>query len=99
MSSMRTPALRLDKSWQWEQMVFTGMRTMNQRPHSITIIAWIFILVGCVAFAYHVTELDPRRPFEHGLLWVCFVRILALVAGIYLLSGCNWARWLLVVWI
>lgn len=72
---------------------------MNRRPLSITIIGWIFILVGCVAFLYHVTEIDPRRPLEPDLLWVCFVRILALISGVFLLRGCNWARWLLVVWI
>jgi uncharacterized membrane protein HdeD (DUF308 family) len=67
---------------------------MNKRPRSITVIGWIFIAVGVVALVYHLLP-----PYEARLFWVCFVRILAVVSGVFLLFGFNWARWLLVVWI
>jgi hypothetical protein len=67
---------------------------MNKRPRSITIISWIFIAVGVIALTYHL-----RPPFERGLVWICFVRLLAIVGGAFMLFGFNWARWLLVVWI
>ena len=67
---------------------------MNKRPPSITVISWLFIAVGLIALLYHL-----RPPFEAGLVWICFVRILAVVAGIFMLRGFNWARWLLIVWV
>jgi hypothetical protein len=71
---------------------------MNKRPLSITIIGWIFIVVGIVSFLYHLTELRAHQ-FQWELVWICFVRFLAIVAGVCLLRGFNWARWLLVIWI
>lgn len=67
---------------------------MRKRPVSITVIGWIFIVVGVIALLYHL-----RHPFEEGLVWVCFVRLLAIVGGAFMLRGFDWARWLLVVWI
>jgi len=67
---------------------------MRKRPVAITVIGWIFIVVGVVALLYHL-----RHPSEEGLVWVCFVRVLAIVSGAFMLWGFNWARWLLVVWI
>jgi len=62
---------------------------MHKRPLSITIISWIFILVGVVALAYHSTH-----PKEDNILWILFVRFLALVCGVCMLFRQNWARWL-----
>jgi uncharacterized membrane protein len=67
---------------------------MSKRPRLITVISWIFIAVGIIALLYHLLH-----PFEAGLVWVCFVRVLAVVGGVFMLHGFNWARWLLVVWI
>ncbi|HET6890379.1 MAG TPA: hypothetical protein VFH31_04700 [Pyrinomonadaceae bacterium] len=70
---------------------------MKPRPLSVTIIGWLFIAAGAIGLAYHVTEL--RRPFEYDVVWVCFLRLLAILGGVFVLSGHNWARWLLVIWI
>jgi hypothetical protein len=76
---------------------------MHKRPISITIISWLFIAVGVVALLYHLTphlgaEGKASRPPGHELIWVVFVRLIALLCGVFMLRGCNWARWLLVVW-
>jgi uncharacterized membrane protein len=71
---------------------------MSKRPLSITIIGWIFILTGGIGLLYHLTELNLQHPFDDDVLWVCSVRVLAVVGGVFLLYGFNWARWLLVVW-
>lgn len=77
---------------------------MEQRPRSITIISWLFIIFGSIAllsgllpfgeitFAQRIAELK-------GHWMVHLSRILAIVAGLFMLRGRNWARWLLVVWI
>jgi len=63
-----------------------------------TIIAWLCIVAGVVGLAYHATEFDLTRPFADDGLWVLLVRLLAVVAGAFMLRGRNWARWLAIVW-
>jgi hypothetical protein len=76
---------------------------MPRRPLSITIISWIFIAVGCVGLVYHLSprhigELQPRA-FPYKLIGVSAVRMLAIVAGVFMWRGANWARWLAVIWL
>ena len=71
---------------------------MKKRPLSITIISWLFVAPGVIGLAYHATEFKAQRPFEYDVVWVCFVRLLAVLSGALMLRGSNWARWLLLVW-
>jgi hypothetical protein len=71
---------------------------MSKRPFSLTIIGWLFIVTGGVGLAYHFTEIDQQHPFEGDAVWICFVRFLAVLGGVFMLYGQNWARWLLVAW-
>jgi hypothetical protein len=71
---------------------------MTQCPLPVTIVSWLFVATGVVGLAYHATELDLERPLQGDALWVCFVRLLAIVGGAFMLRGHNWARWLLVAW-
>jgi hypothetical protein len=73
------------------------MKMMKERPLAVTILAWLYIAVGAMGFSYHFRALLP--PMEPDALWIESVRLLAVVAGIYMLRGNNWARWLAVVWI
>jgi hypothetical protein len=70
----------------------------NTRPLSVTIIGWVYIGVGATGFVYHSTEFS-RRPFQFEIVWIELVRLLAVVSGVYLLRGHNWARWLALAWI
>ncbi len=72
---------------------------MNKRPLSVSIISWLFIAAGSVGLAYHLTEFRTGGLFQFDLAAVCFVRLLAIFSGVFMLRGCNWARWLLLVWI
>jgi hypothetical protein len=72
---------------------------MNKRPRSVTVISWIFIAAGAVGLAYHATEFNIRTPFEYDILLVCLVRLIAIVCGVFMLRGSNWARWGLVTWL
>jgi hypothetical protein len=72
---------------------------MNQRPRSVTVISFLFVAAGVVGFAYHATEFKAQHPLEYDLVWVCLVRLLAILCGVFMLRGSNWARWLLLVWI
>jgi uncharacterized membrane protein HdeD (DUF308 family) len=65
-----------------------------QRPRSITIISWLFIIFGAIALAHGL------RPGELKSHWyVHLSRFLQILAGVFMLYGRNWARRLLVAWI
>jgi hypothetical protein len=77
---------------------------MNKRPSSITVISWIFIVFGSIAFLS--SFLPPvGTPAALSLAdlkthWmVHLARFLGVVSGVFMLYGFNWARWLLVIWI
>ena len=72
---------------------------MNKRPHSVTAIGCIFIVAGVIGLAYHGAEFKAHRPFDYGNVWVLLVRLLAIIGGVFLLRGSDWARWFLLIWI
>ena len=72
---------------------------MTKRPLPVTIIAWLFIMAGTVGLAYHATEFKASGPFQYEVLWVCLVRLAAIVCGVFMLRGKDWARWGLLVWL
>jgi len=72
---------------------------MTKRPLSVAYISYLFIAAGVVGLVYHATEFNTQVPFDYEHAWVLFVRLLAIVGGVYTLRGANWARWLLLAWI
>ena len=72
---------------------------MNKRPLSVTIIACVYIVMGAIGFAYHFTEFKAQHPFQYDIIWVGLLRLIAIVCGVYMLRGYNWARWLALAWI
>lgn len=68
---------------------------MRQRPLSVTIISWLFILSCGALFAAH---LIAPHPFDLDATVAYLSLLLAVVGGAFLLHGHNWARWLLVAW-
>ncbi len=70
---------------------------MNTRPISVTVLGYLLIAMGAIGIAYHFTEFRTTRPDEYVL--VLIVRLLAIVCGVFLLRGTNWARWLAMAWI
>ena len=72
---------------------------MNRRPLSVTVVSCLLAAAGAVGFVYHLTELNVRHPFQNDAAWVSLVRLAAIVGGVYMLRGRNWARWLAMAWI
>jgi hypothetical protein len=72
---------------------------MIRRPLAITVISWMFIVAGAVGLAYHLTEFQTERPFDPELLLICLLRLSAIVGGIFMLRGHDWARWILAAWL
>ena len=67
----------------------------HKRPVTVLIIACLYIAVGVLGFGYHLREL---LALQKDSLWVEGTELVALVCGIFLLRGQNWARWVAVAW-
>jgi hypothetical protein len=72
---------------------------MSKRPLSVTVVGCVYIAAGAVGLVYHLTGFNPAHPFQDDTLWIAVVRVIAIVSGVYLLRGSNWARWLALAWI
>jgi hypothetical protein len=72
---------------------------MTQRPVTVTVLGWIYIVMGTVGVVYHARELGLHGSFHSDVLLIEALRVMAIVAGIFLLKGQNWARWLAIAWI
>lgn len=72
---------------------------MRKRPISVTIIALVFLATGLAGLAALAAEIVTHHGVGHDLVWVGALRFVAVVCGVFLLRGHNWARWLAVVWL
>jgi hypothetical protein len=70
--------------------------TANPRPISITILAGVYIAIGIMGFAYHFREL---LGLQQDSVWVELVEVIAILCGVFMLRGRDWARWLALAWI
>jgi hypothetical protein len=74
---------------------------MLKRPTSVTVIAWILIVMSSFTLiALTMTPdnsqlIPPPTPLEYAL--ICAQPLATLIAGIAMLSGRNWARLLYVI--
>jgi hypothetical protein len=71
---------------------------MNKRPIAITILASLYLLVGTVGFVFHFREILDRHAFQYEDALIELTELIAIVCGVFLLRGRNWARWLALAW-
>jgi hypothetical protein len=72
---------------------------MKTCPPTITLISFLFVVIGVISTAVHVWQFKVSRPTFLEEVGVYAIGALAVVAGIYMLRGRNWARWLALGWI
>jgi hypothetical protein len=65
------------------------------RPLPVTILGCLFIVSGLVGLVYHLLD----NPLDRGIVFISIVRAIAVVGGVFLLKGHNWARWLMLAWL
>jgi uncharacterized membrane protein len=66
-----------------------------KRPVPVTILGCLFIVAGLIGLAYHLRE----APLSPWIVPISVVRIIAVVGGVFMLMGHNWARWLTLAWL
>src|ERR1700751_1962397 len=70
----------------------------NKPPLSVIILAGVYIAVGAIGFAYHFPDLYAKNVFGYDGLLTELAEFLALLCGVFLLLGHNWARVLALAW-
>lgn len=77
---------------------------MKKRPIAVTIVSLVFILIGAGGLVRGIWSWASGVRggiTNHELIDIALVSIsgiLALVSGLFMLRGANWARWLCLVW-
>lgn len=66
-----------------------------KRPFQVTVLAWLFIAVGIASTVYHLM----KGSLDRSIAPILLVGTIAIVAGIFLLRGASWARWLILAWL
>ncbi|MFZ0301623.1 MAG: hypothetical protein WAL75_03015 [Terracidiphilus sp.] len=72
---------------------------MKTRPPTITLLSFLFIAVGVISTAAHVWQFNIEKPSALEEAGIFVIGALAVLAGVYMLRGKNWARWLALAWI
>lgn len=67
-------------------------------PITVIIAGCIYILGGAIPVAYQINKIAEISS-NHDMAWVVGLGVLAVIGGIYVIRGANWARWLLLAWI
>jgi hypothetical protein len=78
-----------------------GERPARMRSWSLIAVAVIFLALGVLDIARGLAPLFASAPRWHMAaddMEVLAIGIAAIVGGVYVLKGRNWARWLLAVW-
>jgi hypothetical protein len=71
----------------------------SKRPRSVTIVAWLYIVTGTGGSITHLIEFLRSHAFHLDFIEAELVELIAIVCGIFMLRGQNWARWLALAWI
>lgn len=70
----------------------------KKRPITITSLGWLYIAVGVLGTAGHYGNFWTHKPTVSEFVWITVLGVAAVVAGLFMLRGQSWARWLALGW-
>lgn len=71
----------------------------KKRPITITSLSWLYIAVGTLGTAGHYGNFWTHKPTVNEFVWITMLGVAAVLAGVFMLRGRSWARWLALAWI
>lgn len=71
---------------------------MKKIPAVVLIVSAIYIATGAIGLTHHISDFTGHS-LQYGLILIALLRLAAIVSGVFMLLGQNWARWLAIVWI
>jgi uncharacterized membrane protein HdeD (DUF308 family) len=66
-----------------------------KRPFEVTFLGWLFIAVGIFSTIYHLL----KGSLDRWMIPIILVGVIAVFAGVFLLRGAGWSRWVLLAWL
>lgn len=81
---------------------------MKNRPTSISVIAWLLVVAGGITLIMTTVMINNPMvndimskssipiPLQHAMSYLG--SLIMIVSGIAMLKGCNWARFLYIIW-
>ena len=66
-----------------------------KRPFTVTFLGCLFIAVGLVSTIYHLLT----GSLDYWMVPISLVGIIAIVGGVFLIKGRDWARWVVLAWL
>ena len=66
-----------------------------KRPYEVTVAGWLFVVIGVLNTAWHLWS----GALDRSMIAILFLTLSAIVAGVFLLRGALWARWLALAWV
>ena len=76
-------------------------RAVRPRIRSVLVVGVLFLILGALDLWRGLAPLFASAPHWHMAaddVEVLAIGVAAIVGGIYVLRGANWARWLLAAW-
>ena len=68
----------------------------HKRPIPVTALSILLILTGIIALIGSLMQIPRANALEISL--ASLVRLVAIVAGVFMLTGRSWSRWLCIAW-
>lgn len=68
---------------------------LGKPPISVLILSCLYLAVGGIGFVYHF---PGHGPIHQDDVWIELTELLAVISGVWMLRGDNWARWLALAW-
>lgn len=70
--------------------------SLRKPPLPVVVVALLYVAVGALGIVSHFHSL---LRWEQDSVWAVSTEFLAVIIGVFLFRGQNWARWLAVAWI
>ena len=71
---------------------------MKKPPLPVVLVSCLFVVAGIAGIVYHLPEWRLANGVHAKEAWAVTVRLLAIVCGVFLFLGKNWARCLAIAW-
>lgn len=68
------------------------------RPMPVTLLAIVYMAMGAIGIVYHYPGFRSQQKWHQEDVWIELTEAAALIGGVFLWRGRNWARWLAVAW-
>lgn len=77
-----------------------ALETKKKQPVSIVILSALYIVLGVLGTIAHYIQFWMQRSTMNAneALWITVLGVAAALAGVFMLQGRNWARWLALAW-